>query len=1204
MVFSIAVDSSKDNDYHLALADSVALLLDSCGKGFITAITAIRPDVQQEYYQYYYHHFPLLIDSSYYALIDEKTQPASISQSIHESYLQLTSPSGMFIKNYILNDPIHITSAYFKELNLTQNSNHYIVEDGLVYTPGKRFVLITARLNYSSRESEKNVALSKLLETASQSWNAQHPNNQLSYFGTFEIAAQNAIQISKDTSLTLILSLVLILLVLFVFYRRITIPVLFVLPGIFGCLVAIGLMGWIRPEISAISLATGAIVLGIILDYSFHFFTHLQHTQNQQTTIREISAPLLTGSITTILALLALNFTNSVILSDFGLFAAIALAGSALFTLGALPAVLTLVKFNVSKQPHHHYSIPSLPQKAIKPLVLVIGILTLLFYQYAATIRFNSDVESLSFHPQSLKQKEEMLTGINPSLQKKVYLIATDSLYQNAAKANFKAGVLLKKLVQSNHISNVLSSADFMIPDSVRNIKQQTWNTYWQANGKRVMEQINHDALQAGFNIEAFKSFDTLINHFNADSQLPEALLNATGMDLLIDSSPYTTTFISSFTVNTQQKDSIKALFRQIDGITIFDRSEMASLLLESVRSDFNYLLYITAGIVFITLLIIYGRIELTLLAFLPMVISWIWILGIANIFHIEFNFVNIVIATFIFGLGDDFSIFVTDGLLHRYKYGKNTLASYQIAIFLSALTVIIGTGVLIFAKHPAIHSIAAISVIGISCILLMSFVVQPFLFHLFVSRRIKAGHTPIPFFQLMMSVFCFTYFIAGCLLFYPALLLIRMMPAPVKAKQRFVNFLTSKFAASVIYSGIHVRKRFINLHQLDFSKPSIIIANHASFLDILLMLMLNPKVVIMVKNWVYQSPLFGFVVRYVGYIYSESGTEDNIEHIRKKMNDGYSVMIFPEGTRSDDGNLGRFHKGAFYLAEKLQADIQPIMIHGAADVSPRREMLVKEGSITVKALPRIKAGDVSWGHDYRSRQKSISKYFKYQYALFKDETENASYLWRKVFYNYIFKGPVLEWYGRIKWKLEQKNYDFYHQLIDHRKIITDLGCGYGFMDLFLHYKNPDRNIVGIDYDEDKIAIAENTWNKNTNLQFYCNNIAEVDIRISDVIFLNDVLHYLLPEMQTAVINKCIAALNPDGILVIRDGVSDDQKHSQTKITELLSTKIFSFNKKENQLHFFPSTFIHQIAASHQLKLEEFTHSTTTSNRLFILRKS
>ena len=68
----------------------------------------------------------------------------------------------------------------------------------------------------------------------------------------------------------------------------------------------------------------------------------------------------------------------------------------------------------------------------------------------------------------------------------------------------------------------------------------------------------------------------------------------------------------------------------------------------------------------------------MALFTFIPMVISWIWILGIAAIFGLKFNFVNIVIATFIFGLGDDFSIFVTDGLLHKYKHKKNTLGSYN----------------------------------------------------------------------------------------------------------------------------------------------------------------------------------------------------------------------------------------------------------------------------------------------------------------------------------------------------------------------------------------------------------------------------------------------------------------------------------------------------------------------------------------------
>ena len=62
-----------------------------------------------------------------------------------------------------------------------------------------------------------------------------------------------------------------------------------------------------------------------------------------------------------------------------------------------------------------------------------------------------------------------------------------------------------------------------------------------------------------------------------------------------------------------------------------------------------------------------------------------------------------------------------------------------------------------------------------------------------------------------------------------------------------------------------------------------------------MIMLMLNHKVIIMAKDWVYRSPLFGMVVRYVGYIFSEDGTEENITNIKAKMNEGYSIMTFPQ---------------------------------------------------------------------------------------------------------------------------------------------------------------------------------------------------------------------------------------------------------------------------------------------------------------------
>jgi predicted RND superfamily exporter protein len=76
------------------------------------------------------------------------------------------------------------------------------------------------------------------------------------------------------------------------------------------------------------------------------------------------------------------------------------------------------------------------------------------------------------------------------------------------------------------------------------------------------------------------------------------------------------------------------------------------------------------------------------------------------------------------------------DGLLQEYKTGKKVLSSYKSSIFLSAITTITGLGVLIFAKHPALRSIAAISIIGIVCVVIMSQILIPFLFNILIKNR------------------------------------------------------------------------------------------------------------------------------------------------------------------------------------------------------------------------------------------------------------------------------------------------------------------------------------------------------------------------------------------------------------------------------------------------------------------------------------
>ncbi|MEJ0082791.1 MAG: hypothetical protein WDM78_17980 [Puia sp.] len=97
--------------------------------------------------------------------------------------------------------------------------------------------------------------------------------------------------------------------------------------------------------------------------------------------------------------------------------------------------------------------------------------------------------------------------------------------------------------------------------------------------------------------------------------------------------------------------------------------------------------------LVFFVLLLTYGRIELALVSFIPMVIAFIWILGIMGIAGLQFNIVNIILSALIFGLGDDYSLFIMDGLLQEYKTGKKNLSSYKSSIVLSAVTTLAGSG-------------------------------------------------------------------------------------------------------------------------------------------------------------------------------------------------------------------------------------------------------------------------------------------------------------------------------------------------------------------------------------------------------------------------------------------------------------------------------------------------------------------------------
>ena len=166
------------------------------------------------------------------------------------------------------------------------------------------------------------------------------------------------------------------------------------------------------------------------------------------------------------------------------------------------------------------------------------------------------------------------------------------------------------------------------------------------------------------------------------------------------------------------------------------DMKGLNSTLVNGLSDDFNYIGWACATIVFIFLWVSFRSLPLAVLSFLPMALSWLWILGIMVLLGIQFNIVNIILATFIFGQGDDYTIFMTEGAVYEYTHRRPILASYRRAILLSALIMFIGIGSLIVARHPALHSLAEVTIVGMFSVVLMAFLIPPLMFRWLVRYR------------------------------------------------------------------------------------------------------------------------------------------------------------------------------------------------------------------------------------------------------------------------------------------------------------------------------------------------------------------------------------------------------------------------------------------------------------------------------------
>jgi len=1214
-IFASDSTAAADPTTLMASADSVhAAIQKVLGKEYIRDFTyRVSDDLMLQVYQTFYENLPLFLEEKDYAKIGQMLSADSLDRILKADYRTLLSPSSVVFSRFIRRDPLSLTPLALKKMQSLQFDEHFEINEGYVMTKDRKNLLLFLTPASTSGETAKNERLITALDSITHNVSAYNKGKvQVEYYGATAVSVGNARQIKTDSIFTTMLALFGIVLVLSLFFRNKLIIFLIVLPVVFGAAFALAVLYLIKGEVSAIALGAGSVILGIAINYSMHFFTHYKRERNVENVIRDLTAPMLIGCITTVGAFISLIFVKSEALHDFGLFAGFSLIGAVLFTLVVLPHLLKFeaaTEEHTAGEPELNFVERMVAYRLDKNKIVLFCslILTVVFFFTAGNVGFESDMLKINYQDETLQKAQKHLDEVNNLSLRSVYLVASGKDLNSALRHSEENLATLEALKAKGIVKKYASVSTLLLSDSSQQVRIARWKNFWTENRK---DSLKKNLVQLGRN---FKFKDEAFADFYALLDRNFSKLDQSGMDTLrkrvlndwITENKALTTVVTMVKVDGKDKQLVYDAFANKPNLVVFDKQFMTSQFVDVISSDFMLILVMTSLLVLGFMLLSHGRIELTLINFLPMFISWLWILGLMGMFGLKFNIINIIISTFIFGLGDDYSIFIMDGLQNEYKYGRKNLDSYKTAIFMSAVTTIIGIGVLIFAKHPALRSIAIITIIGMFTVLFISFITQPLLYNFLILDRAKRKLLPYTALNLLITLMGFLMFTVGSILVNViGFLLFFLVPAPVDRKKLFFHRIIQWTCKGMIYLFVTVKKTIINERKEDFSKPAIIIANHQSHIDLGLTLMLHPKIIAFTSDWVWKSPFYGRIARFADYYPASRGFEGGFEQVKAMVEKGYSVLIFPEGTRSTDNEIHRFHKGAFLLAEQLQIDILPVLIHGAGDCVTKGDFHFKEGKLTVKLLERIRPDDSRYGKTYQEKTKGICRHMREEYALLRKQVETPDYFRSRLIRNYIYKGPVLEWYCRIKVSLEG-NYRLFDSLLPKRGLITDVGCGYGFLPYMLGFTSPERKLHGVDYDAEKIDVAAACVSRTPNMEFACGDVTTYDFPESDAFVISDVLHYLEESQQAALIRRCAEKLKPGGMLLIRDANKDMAKrHWGTRYTEFFSTRVLGFNKTSGSgLHFTSAQKIKEtLQALPQLSYEIIDNTRLTSNIIFVVR--
>jgi len=626
---------------------------------------------------------------------------------------------------YFLTDPnttVDYAETTYENLMESVSAPRYIVsENGNIYLLN---MILNVAIDSAEIRTEIFDGLYEMIENVQKS-NTQYANLEVGFTGSMIVMDYEADKMAlNDIYITAAITLILILVLLFMSFRNLAVPLLAFVPLLCGIIITAGLISIFFGALSMTSAVFAVLLLGLGIDFSIHLLTRFSEEFKEfddiatafKKTACNTGKAILLGTLTTAVAFGALYFSRTQGLHEMGIILFMGLIITMLCVFFLLPALVSLLlrrkklqeKIRRSSQFKVLGFIGTLSSKYAAVIVVLLVVLGVAFAMVLPSVEINQDLHELwPTNTESYRQLQKVKNNFNYSEDYLLCVVdSLDALQENISRFRNVPEVL-----------NVESVLDFLPVDQVEKLalfdEAKTQHPEFESlPWLNISEMTWHD--------------------------LPASVL-----ENWVDDGNNGTSFLIRINAkgNIWDDDYRKSLVAQLESInpTIVARAIMYPKLIDEMTEDVIRVSLFAAVPIFVIVYVGFRKRNplYAMLAVVPVVFGIGGLLALSRYLDISLNVSSIMMIPLVIGIGIDDSIHI----LHRYlEEGKGSIAMVVQrtgkAIFLTTATTTLAFASFLIASHPGLQSMGQVPVVGLILCFLASVIFLPSLITLLMERK------------------------------------------------------------------------------------------------------------------------------------------------------------------------------------------------------------------------------------------------------------------------------------------------------------------------------------------------------------------------------------------------------------------------------------------------------------------------------------